>query len=294
MNEVSGTAPLSAVQKPVEPPVGDTAKVDTSATDKGSASQTIDDGGKTSPKDATPSDSEPVRFLTLDDVPEEHRPYVEGILKEREKAMMAAYTKKTQDIAEVRKKAAMIDAFQQSPEATIRQVAQQMGFDVVPRGQQQAAQPNQPDQPWEPQTWDEVIAKAEERAEQRILTKLSPMLQPLYDNLQQVKSQTIENQLSQIDENWRIYEDDVKANMEFIKPDLLKTPDGIKKLYRMSVPEEVYTSKATQQAIKQYEAKIKAAQVSGASKINKATPSTGKITSFNDAVRAAKQMLNQT
>jgi len=71
----------------------------------------------------------------------------------------------------------------------------------------------------------------------------------------------------------------------------LQTPEGIKKLYRMSVPEEVFSSRATQAALKQFEAKTKAAQVGGKSKVNSA-PSIGKINSFNDAVLAAKKLHN--
>jgi hypothetical protein len=292
MTALDGTSPLSAVKEPTPAPA-EAAQAESPVTTEGPASQTIEGESKVSPKDTTPPDTEQVRFLTLDDVPEEHRPYVESLLKERERQMMAAYTRKTQDIAKEKQKIDAYNMFEKAPEATIRQIAQQMGFDVVPRGQQVQAQPGMVDTAnWEPQTWDEVLVKAKEQARESLMAEIRPLLEPLYANLQQVKSQGIENQLSQIDENWRIYEDEIKSNMEFIKPDLLKTAEGIKKLYRMSVPDDVFTSKATQAAIKQYEQKVKSAQIESKSKVNKTSPSIGKINSYDDAVKAAKKALN--
>ena len=294
MTALDGTSPLSAVKEPTPAPA-EAAQAEPPVTTEGPASQTIEGESKVSPKDTTPPETEQVRFLTLDDVPEEHRPYVEGLLKDRERQMMAAYTRKTQDVAKEKQKIDAYNMFEKNPEGTIRQIAQQMGFDVVPRGNQPQAQAGMVDTAnWEPQTWDEVLVRAKEQARESLMAEIKPLLEPLYQNLQQVKSQGIENQLSQIDENWRIYEDEIKSNMEFIKPDLLKTAEGIKKLYRMSVPDEVFTSKATQQAIKQYEQKVKSAQIESKSKVNHTTPSIGKINSYDDAVKAAKKALNLT
>jgi len=295
MTALDGTSPLSAVKEPTPAPV-EAAQAESPTTTEGSASQTIDESGKVSPKETTTTETEQVRFLTLDDVPEEHRPYVESLLKDRERQMMAAYTRKTQDVAKEKQKIDAYNMFEKNPEGTIRQIAQQMGFDVIPRGQQPvASQPGMVDTAnWEPQTWDEVLVKAKEQAKESLMAEIRPLLEPLYANLQQVKSQGLENQLSQIDENWRIYEDEIKSNMEFIKPDLLKTAEGIKKLYRMSVPDDVFTSKATQTAIHQYEKKVKAAQIESKSKVNNTTPSIGKINSYDDAVKAAKKALNLT
>lgn len=291
--EISGSAPISAISEPSEPTVDETATEQTQGSTEGpAASGSTTDGGKASTEATTPDQVE--RFLTLDDVPEEHRPYVEGLLKEREKQMMAAYTKKTQALAQDRQKVDAYNLLEKDPVGTIQRIAQHLGYDIAPKGQQATAlQQGMTDtQEWEPQTWDEVLAKAEERATNRIIEQLRPVLEPLYQNLEETKSQGIEHQLSQIDDNWRIYEDDIKQNMQFIKPELLKTPEGIKKLYRMSVPEEVFSSRATQAAMKQWEAKSKAAQVEGKSKIAKTAPSVGRITSFNDAVMAAKRLHN--
>lgn len=294
MTALDGTSPLSAVKEPTPAPA-EAVQAESPVTTEGPASQTIEGESKVSPKDTTPPDTEQVRFLSLDDVPEEHRPYVEGLLKDRERQMMAAYTRKTQDVAKEKQKIDAYNMFEKNPEGTIRQIAQQMGFDVIPRGHQPQAQSGMVDTAnWEPQTWEEVLVRAKEQARESLMAEIKPLLEPLYQNLQQVKSQGIENQLSQIDENWRIYEDEIKSNMEFIKPDLLKTAEGIKKLYRMSVPDEVFTSKATQQAIKQYEQKVKSAQIESKSKVNHTTPSIGKINSYDDAVKAAKKALNLT
>jgi hypothetical protein len=60
----------------------------------------------------------------------------------------------------------------------------------------------------------------------------------------------------------------------------------------MSVPEEVFSSRATQAALKQFEAKAKNAQIEGKSKVQKTAPNVGKINNFNDAVLAAKRLHN--
>jgi hypothetical protein len=291
MEGISGTAPMT-LQEPA-PTTAEAAPETPLASESGSAQAITKEGeGKTSPKEATSPESAQERFLTLDDVPEEHRPYVEALLKDREKQMMAAYTKKTQAIAQDRQKIDAYNAFERDPINTIQRIATQLGYDVSPRNSQQTAQQPVDAVNWEPQTWDEVLARAEERTTQNIINTLKPLLAPLYQNLEEVKSQSIEHQLGQIDENWRIYEDDIKANMNYIKPDLLKTAEGIKKLYRMSVPEEVFSSRATQAALKQFEAKAKNAQIEGKSKVQKTAPNVGKINNFNDAVLAAKRLHN--
>ncbi|MHC4635804.1 MAG: hypothetical protein ACYSYU_11445, partial [Planctomycetota bacterium] len=85
------------------------------------------------------------------------------------------------------------------------------------------------------------------------------------------------------------YEDTMKINLQK-HPSLANDPTS---LYRMSVPQEVLESRATQMALKKLEAKGESAKISGGSTTTK-TPSGGlpdKPVSFTQAYEAAKQSL---
>lgn len=232
------------------------------------------------------------RFLTLDDVPEDVRDHVSGILSKKEKEMQAAFTRKTQAIARDRQKLELVNQFEQNPIETLTKVAQQYGFQLNRAGQEQMKQQVQPQQygeDWQPNTWEDVLKVAEDRAEQRILTKLQPYLQPMMQTVEKIKSDSIEQSLDKIDPGWRMYEDEIKESMK-LAPNLIQSPTGIAKLYRMSVPEDVLTSRATQAALQKFETKAKSAQVESKSHATKTTQET-KVESFNDAVLAAKRQL---
>lgn len=102
-------------------------------------------------------------------------------------------------------------------------------------------------------TWDEVVQKAEERAASKIMAQL----QPIISNVQKMQANSIENQLNSIDANWRVYEDDMRQNLQR-HPTLV---NDVGMLYRLSVPEEVYTSRAVQAALSKFESKARQAAV---------------------------------
>jgi hypothetical protein len=238
------------------------------------------------------------KFLSLDDVPEELRPHLEGLLAKKEKEMQAAFTRKTQAIATDRQKIELIKQFEANPAEMIKKIAPNYGLTVSPayNAPQQGEQYQNPGQQpvdwnnYEPQTWNELRSNIKEDTINEVLEKLSPILQPLIQTLGETKSQAIEQQLGQIDSNWKIYEDDIKANMAYIKPELLKTPDGIAKLYRMSVPQDVLDERATQIALKKYQDKAKSAAIDSNSKSKNTTtpPLSGKL-SWNEAYQEAKR-----
>lgn len=199
------------------------------------------------------------------------------------KQMQAAYTKKMQAISEQNQKIAAYDAFAQDPLAQIQKVASQMGYKLT---RAQAEQLNEKDQgQWEPKSWDDVMAMAEERAEQRILRKLGPVLNQVHS----MRKSTIESQLMEIDPTWQQYEDQMQANLR-AHPTLVNDPAT---LYRLSVPAEVIESRATQRALKKLEAKAQSSKVSGKSTTNRTQTSglpDGPV-SFQDAVNAARKKL---
>lgn len=215
-------------------------------------------------------------------------------LKPGYKQMQSAFTKRMQELSKHRQKIDAYDAFEKDPQGTLERIAAQMGLTISQRGQQQAQQQPQgqmgPD--WQPQTWDEVLSLAEQRAEQRILSKLQPILGPVMQQVEQISSRNVETTLDGIDPNWRMYEDDIKANMRE-HPTLIKSPNGVASLYRISVPYEVQTAQAVQAAVKKFETKAEAAKIGGKSTAHTSGTPTKKVSSFADAVELARQQLSK-
>jgi hypothetical protein len=202
------------------------------------------------------------------------------------KQMQAAYTKKTQTLAQQRQKVEAYDAFMQDPISNMQRVAGQYGMTLT-RAQAQAAVQAQAEteSEWQPKTWDDVLSKAEERAMEKIMQKLGPVVQ----NVQAMQAGNIENQLNTIDPNWRIYEEDMRGTIQR-HPTLV---NDVSLLYRMSVPEDVYTGRAVQQALKKFENKARSATVGSKSDTPRSAPAFRKVGSFSEAVEEAKRMLSE-
>jgi hypothetical protein len=202
------------------------------------------------------------------------------------KQMQQAFTKKTQEIAKSRQKIEAYDAFMSDPVGQMQQIALQHGYSLNRSQAQQALnQQSAQDggQDWQPNSWDDVFAKAEERAEQRIMQRFAPLLQ----NVREIKAESIEQKLDKIDPDWRLYEDEMRTNMGS-HPTLI---NDIGKLYRLSVPEDVSTSRAVAEALKKLQSKTDAAHVGGKSTTSKTVSAPKEIKSFQDAVEEAKRIL---
>jgi len=183
-------------------------------------------------------------------------------LQGRYKEMQAAFTKKTQAVAQDRQKIDAYNAFMQDPMGQMQELAKQYGFSIQQANQPQSQDPYGVD--WEPQSWDDVDA----RIEARLLPKLQEMLQPIVKEHTTIKQQTIEQQLNSIDPNWKEHE---AAMMDLLRvhPTLQAKPE---QLYRLAVPPEVLENKATQRALKKLQDKAQASKTSGTSTTNKKTP----------------------
>lgn len=195
------------------------------------------------------------------------------------KNMQKAFSKKMEAIKGDRQKIDMYKALEADPVGTITRMAQQLGLHVGPVQQQ-----TQGNEPWQPQTWDDVLKMAEDRATQKLMEKFQPLIQEVTT----MKKSNIEKLLDDNCPDWRQYEDDMMANLK-AHPSLVNDPA---KLYQISVPSSVLESRATQQALKKLQAKATGSQVSGTSTTNKqqvAAPS-GPM-SFHQAVEYAKKQL---
>jgi len=240
---------------------------------------------KTSPPERGPGKSEPSEesFFDPKDLPEELVPAY--------KNMQSAFTKRMTGLAKDREKVQAYDAFMANPEENLRRAAEQYGLRVVKGNapNQQTAETTAeafgPD--WQPGTWEELFQAFAGRMNDQLQRTFSPV----FDNLKDLTTSNIERQLSEIDPNWKVYEDDMTDNLK-AHPTLAK---DIAKLYRISVPEDVLKSKYTQAALKKFEDKAASAKIQGKSSVQTTTISGMEdVKSFDDAVKFAKKELGMT
>lgn len=188
------------------------------------------------------------------------------------KQMQSAYTKKMQNIAESRKKIEAFDAFQQNPVETIRQLARQYGIDIAGTQQQQTE--------FNPQDWNDVF----DRMKQEVLKELNPV----FNEVQNMKRSNMEMYLDNHYPDWREHEDEMVTLVK-AHPTLAKDPD---KLYRLAMPEEVIQQRAMQRAMQKVKGQSDAGQMSGASTTTRSinqNPPEG--LTLNEAVDFAKAKL---
>lgn len=239
-----------------QPGEGTQATETTGAGTEGDTGQSVGDAQTTQ----TGTEASPESFFDPQNIPEGlEKPY---------KDMQSAFSKKMSGFKDQQSKVDAYDAFQSNPQAYIQQLAQQYGMSIV-NGEK-------PDGEWNPQNWDEVMEKAEERVMQR----LSPQMK----KLQQTQ---LEKTLDDNCPDWRLYEDKMMTTLK-THPTLVSDPET---LYRMSVPPEILESRATQAALKKLQEKGESAQVSGGSKTTKSATKPNRANSFNDAVKNAKAII---
>lgn len=208
-------------------------------------------------------------------------------LKPAYKQMQAAFTKKMQGISGDKQKIEAYNQFMSDPIGQMQMVAKQYGYSLTRAEAAQAMNQGQQgqSQQWEPQSWDEVMTKAEER----VMAKLQPFL----GNVQKQTAANVERQLSEIDPNWRAYEDEMRSELQ-AHPTLV---NDVSKLYRLSVPEEVLTSRAVQKALAKFQSKAEQVKISGTTKTSRSEPAAPDLTkmksgdAFNAAVEVARKMI---
>lgn len=221
------------------------------ASDKG---QAADGKGTPGTSEAAPrtGDTE-TTFFDPKTVPKELEPAY--------KQMQAAFTKKMQGLSSLRQKGEFYDQFSADPVGNMQKLAAQYGYSLTRAQAEKMAGQGDTGQDWQPQTWQEVLQKAEERATQKVFNELRPLLQ----EVQGIKKESIEKQLAEIDPTWQQYEEDMIANLRD-NPGLARDPA---KLYRISVPLEVIEARATQKALAKFETKAKSTVGAGGSNTHK-------------------------
>jgi hypothetical protein len=186
------------------------------------------------------------------------------------KQMQSAWTKKMQSVSANKHKLDAYDRFEKDPHGTLKAYAKQLGIEI----------PDPQKQEFKPETWDDVIKKTEESARERVLKELEPVISQVRD----IKRQSIENQLSSIDPQWQLYEDQMSENLQR-HPSLVSDPAT---LYRISVPPEVQEQRVMKKALETLNGK-KETTPSGGSKTPKepSTKPSGPL-NWEQAVEAAK------
>ncbi len=258
---------------------GDSAA--TPSPETGSAEQGLVSGEGQAPT-GTPAASEEPSFFDLNLLTPEQREALTPAYKQ----MQGAFTRKTQEIAAHRQKIAEYDQFMADPVSNMQRMAMQMGYSLTRAQAQNALDQtgqSQTEQDWQPNTWGEVLAKAKDEARREIMQELQPVL----GNVQAMRAESIEKQLDSIDSNWRVYEDEMRKNLQ-LAPALVNDPV---KLYKFSVPDEVLEARATQKALARFDTKAKSAAVAGKTETSRGIPADEKVTDFDSAVAAARRKI---
>jgi ribosomal protein L29 len=204
-------------------------------------------------------------------------PELQKEAKALRKRFQAAYTKKTMDLAEIRRKAEIVDRFDSDP--TFQdQVIRQIQSSRQPTRQSATQQPSTPSHTGPPAALVEMarqslppemqwMAEAQAKFGWQIVQAVQAnMIQPLQQNLSQVQQQRQEkeyldvlNDFSGRNPGWEEKEDDMVDVLEFIKSPALTSPRWGSKhdlLYRLAQGTELEanavqkTIERTAQAVK--------------------------------------------
>lgn len=219
-------------------------------------------------------------FTDPNSIPEELMPIY--------KNMQAGFTKAMQGNADLKRKAEMVDAFEQNPQATIRQLAAQYGVDLNQAQQQAVQTAPEADPNWQPNQWEEVIGRAETRAVDKIMQELGPTLNSTMNELKSLKKERTERILDDRIPEWRNYETEMIRNLEQ-HPTLANDPV---KLAELSMPDEVKKGRAYKKAMDELSKKSNSSKVATTQSV-KAESSQTKANTMNEAYIQAKRMLGQ-
>lgn len=250
----------------------------TAAAPEGDKGQPTGDTAKGTTAKGTPEPSEDTFF---DPASIKGKPELEAAYKN----MQRAFSKKMEAIKADRKKIDAYDSFTRDPITNMQNMANRYGFQLTRAEAAKAIQDNQ--QPSQnPQTWDDVYKTAEQRAYDRVLQTLSPVI----NEVQSLRKSNLEKMLDDSCPDWREYEDEMTSTLRQ-HPTLVSDPV---KLYTLSVPPEVLESRATQKALKKLESKVKGTSAGASTTKNKTLGDVpDKKLSFNEAVEFAKNKLRE-
>jgi len=218
----------------------------------------------------------------LKEAPDGMKQQLEGLYGNLNKA----FTQGMQGLSEDRKKVEAYNAFdtmsRQDPMGAIKAIAQQMG--VSPQQLQEVigeTPARDIEQGFE--TYGEMF----DHFKSGIMDAVRSELAPVFKNVQDLTSNNIEAELGNIDPHWRRYESTMMDTMKQ-HPTLI---NDIPRLYKMSVPEDVLKADATREALRRVEAETKTATLTSGGGTKKSSTQPMKVDSFQDAIDAARQDL---
>lgn len=204
------------------------------------------------------------------------KPELEGIYKEMQRGL----TKKSEVYKAGADKISQYDNFMKNPVDTMRQLAQQYGYQMI----QGAAEGQGEDgKPRTYNSWEEVEAAADERADKRMEARLGPMV----SELQTLKKQGVTQALDKDFPDWRTYEDTMLENLQ-AHPTLVNDHE---KLYQMSVPPEVLEARAMKAALAKIQGTTDSGTVQGQSTTTQQATAPKAAKSFDEAVTIARTAL---
>ena len=198
------------------------------------------------------------------------KPELEGIYKEMQRGL----TKKSEVYKAGADKISQYDDFMKNPVDTMRQLAQQYGYQMI-QGQAEG----QGGDPKNFENWDQVM----EEAERRVMEKM----QPMFGEMQSLKKQGVEQALDNSFPDWRTYQDTMMENLQ-AHPTLVNDHE---KLYQMSVPASVLEARATKAALAKIQGTTASGQVQGQSTTTQQATAPKAAKSFDEAVTIAKAEL---
>ena len=198
------------------------------------------------------------------------KPELEAAYKE----MQRSFGEKNEAFKAGADKIKQYDQFMLDQVGSMRQLAQQNGYQLV-QGQPQGDDGN----PKSFENWDQVM----EEAERRVMDKM----QPMFGEMQNMKKQNVEQALDNSFPDWRTYEDSMMENLQ-AHPTLV---NDHKKLYQMSVPAEVLEARATKAALAKIQGTTESGLVQSQSTTTQQPTKSPKIKTFDDAVKFAQQDL---
>lgn len=210
-------------------------------------------------------------------------PELQANVKGLHKQFQSAFTKKTQAIRDQRQKIEAYDAFYQDPLTNLQRMASQAGYRLTrAEAAEMAANAQNQTQPqqWEPQTWDEVIARSKDEAKRELLQELQPIL----GQVQEMRRTNVEQMLDTNFPDWRQYEDDMVGLLQK-HPSLSSDPAT---LYRLAVPHETQEAQIYQRLLTKQQEKVKSSKIGGGSSTTKQPTDNVEVKTFDDAVRVAK------
>ncbi len=204
--------------------------------------------------------------------------------------MQGTFTRRMQEISGDRDLLQQAKTFMADPVTGLQQMAAQYGFRLT-RAEAAAAVAQQGGAPqqWDPRSgeappdWETLLTVAQNRARESLMQEFSPLIQ----NVHRLQSQSVEQQLTSIDPEWKTYEPKMR---ELLK----ETPtlgNNLQRLYNLALLEEgVYEGRALKTAQDRLRASASAARVGGPSTTT-SQPAAKKVDSFQDAVEEARRQL---